>query len=80
MPIRLKAVHIVKEPFVFNMVFQLFKPFIQEKLKSRVNFEFWIRKTVSVQTNLHKKSNFMTKTFEMLIFIMFENRACFTKK
>ncbi|KAF4526188.1 hypothetical protein B566_EDAN001872 [Ephemera danica] len=38
MPVRLKAVHIVKQPYVFNLVFQLFKPFIQEKLKSRMFF------------------------------------------
>lgn len=37
MPLRLKEVHIVKQPFIFNMVWQIFKPFIKEKLKGRVS-------------------------------------------
>lgn len=40
LPLRLKEIHMVKEPFVFNMVWSLFKPFIREKLKSRVSFQF----------------------------------------
>lgn len=36
MPVRLKEVHFVKQPFIFNMVWQLFKPFVKEKLKQRV--------------------------------------------
>lgn len=36
MPLRLKEVHMVKQPFVFNIVWSMFKPFIQEKLKKRV--------------------------------------------
>lgn len=36
MPMRLKEVHFVKQPFIFNMVWQLFKPFVKEKLKNRV--------------------------------------------
>ena len=41
MPLRLKEVHIVKQPFLFNMVWQIFKPLIKEKLKKRVSFIFF---------------------------------------
>ena len=37
MPLRLKEVHIVKQPFLFNMVWTMFKPFVREKLKGRVS-------------------------------------------
>lgn len=36
MPIRMKQVHIINQPYIFNMVWSLFKPFIREKLGSRV--------------------------------------------
>lgn len=36
MPMRLKEIHFVKQPFIFNMVWTLFKPFVKEKLKNRV--------------------------------------------
>lgn len=38
MPGRLKEVHFVKQPFIFNMVWTLFKPFVKEKLKNRVRW------------------------------------------
>ncbi|XP_032668664.1 clavesin-1 [Odontomachus brunneus] len=38
MPLRLKEVHFVKQPFLFNMVWQMFKPFVKEKLKKRMFF------------------------------------------
>lgn len=40
MPLRLKEVHFVKQPFIFNMVWTLFKPFVKEKLKNRVRETF----------------------------------------
>ncbi|KAK9511081.1 hypothetical protein O3M35_005714 [Rhynocoris fuscipes] len=38
MPLRLKEVHIVKQPFIFNIVWKVFQPFVKEKLKSRLHF------------------------------------------
>ncbi|XP_055547710.1 clavesin-1-like isoform X2 [Wyeomyia smithii] len=38
LPLRLKEVHIIKQPFIFNMVWTLFKPFIKEKLNKRMFF------------------------------------------
>ncbi|KOB70835.1 putative CRALBP [Operophtera brumata] len=38
MPLRLKEVHFVKQPMIFNVVWNMFKPFIREKLKNRIFF------------------------------------------
>lgn len=37
-PVRVKGLYIINQPYIFNMVFQLFKPFLQEKLRSRIIF------------------------------------------
>ena len=41
MMVRLREVHFVKQPFIFNMVWTLFKPFVKEKLKNRVFTKDW---------------------------------------
>uniref|UniRef100_A0A1A9X071 CRAL-TRIO domain-containing protein n=1 Tax=Glossina brevipalpis TaxID=37001 RepID=A0A1A9X071_9MUSC len=38
LPLRLKAIHIINQPKIFNVVFSLFKPFLREKLSSRIIF------------------------------------------
>ncbi|XP_055838231.1 clavesin-2-like [Episyrphus balteatus] len=38
MPLRMREVHMVKQPFIFKMVWSLFKPFVQEKLNKRMHF------------------------------------------
>ncbi|XP_075214509.1 alpha-tocopherol transfer protein-like isoform X2 [Lycorma delicatula] len=37
-PMRIKGVHIVNQPYVFNIVFNLFKPFLRDKLQKRIIF------------------------------------------
>ncbi|XP_015437053.1 PREDICTED: alpha-tocopherol transfer protein-like [Dufourea novaeangliae] len=45
-PLRVKNIHIVNQPYLFNMVFSLFKPFLREKLKNRIIFHGTDRKTL----------------------------------
>jgi uncharacterized protein (DUF2344 family) len=42
MPIRLKEVHIVKQPFIFNMIFAMMKPLLDKKMSSRVRREVFL--------------------------------------
>jgi len=37
MPLRMKEVHIIRQPFLFNMVWPMFKQFVGDKLKKRVS-------------------------------------------
>ncbi|XP_074039643.1 alpha-tocopherol transfer protein-like isoform X2 [Leptinotarsa decemlineata] len=45
-PLRVKAIHIVNQPYVFKIVFALFKPFLREKLRSRLYFHGTDRKSL----------------------------------
>ncbi|XP_014212881.1 alpha-tocopherol transfer protein-like isoform X2 [Copidosoma floridanum] len=45
-PLRIKNIHIINQPYIFNMVFALFKPFLREKLKSRIIFHGKDRKSL----------------------------------
>ncbi|KAL7017314.1 hypothetical protein ACKWTF_010314 [Chironomus riparius] len=38
MPLRMKEIHFVKQPFIFKMVWSLMKPFVKEKLNKRMFF------------------------------------------
>lgn len=39
--IRLKGIHIVNQPYIFNMVFAIFKPFIEVR-RARDSIDFWL--------------------------------------
>ncbi|KAI4465976.1 alpha-tocopherol transfer protein-related [Holotrichia oblita] len=45
-PCRVKNIHIINQPYIFNIVFALFKPFLREKLKKRIIFHGTDRKSL----------------------------------
>lgn len=45
-PLRIKNIHIINQPYIFNMVFALFKPFLRQKLKDRIIFHGTDRKSL----------------------------------
>nr|XP_014292918.1 alpha-tocopherol transfer protein-like isoform X2 [Halyomorpha halys] len=45
-PLRIKGIQIINQPYIFNMVFALFKPFLRDKLKSRIIFHGSDRKSL----------------------------------
>ncbi|XP_030752411.1 alpha-tocopherol transfer protein-like isoform X3 [Sitophilus oryzae] len=45
-PLRIKNIHIVNQPYIFKVVFALFKPFLKEKLRSRIIFHGTDRKSL----------------------------------
>ncbi|KAF2904399.1 hypothetical protein ILUMI_01776 [Ignelater luminosus] len=45
-PVRLKGIHVVNQPFIFKMLYAIFKPFIGEKLKRRLFFHGYDRKSL----------------------------------
>ncbi|XP_060518926.1 alpha-tocopherol transfer protein-like isoform X2 [Cylas formicarius] len=45
-PLRIKNIHIVNQPYIFKIVFALFKPFLREKLRSRIIFHGTDRKSL----------------------------------
>lgn len=59
MPLRLKEVHIIKQPYLFKLVWAFFKPFIQEKLKNRVRRSYFNGRLLTDSTNF----NLLTDAF-----------------
>ncbi|KAJ8960653.1 hypothetical protein NQ314_006045 [Rhamnusium bicolor] len=51
-PVRLKGIHLINQPYIFNLLFQMFRPFLGEKLKKCVSqfyyfFKLKLRNTTS---------------------------------
>lgn len=45
-PLRIKNIHVVNQPYVFKVVFAFFKPFLREKLRGRIIFHGTDRKSL----------------------------------
>ncbi|XP_044009559.1 alpha-tocopherol transfer protein-like isoform X1 [Aphidius gifuensis] len=52
-PLRIKNIHIINQPYIFNMVFALFKPFLRQKLKDRIIFHGTDRKSLQKYMSLN---------------------------
>lgn len=58
-PLRVKAIHIINQPKIFNVVFALFKPFLREKLKNRIHFHA----TDRVSLHKHMSPDFLPPVY-----------------
>ncbi|XP_046675401.1 clavesin-1 isoform X2 [Homalodisca vitripennis] len=59
MPLRLKEVHIVKEPFLFKIVWSIFKPLVREKLRNRL----WMHGSKMVSLHKHLDPNYLPRDY-----------------
>ncbi|XP_020286468.1 alpha-tocopherol transfer protein-like [Pseudomyrmex gracilis] len=56
LPARLKSIHIVRQSFVFNIAFGLFKPFLEEKLRKRIFFHGTNFESLMTSMNTNKET------------------------
>lgn len=71
-PIRLKAVYVVNNSYIFNMLFAIFKPFISSKLRKRVSE--LLRKIQRVCFIFFLQIHFMNKDWAKLTGLIGEGR------
>ncbi|XP_018569344.1 alpha-tocopherol transfer protein-like [Anoplophora glabripennis] len=46
-PVRLKGIHLINQPYIFNILYQMFKPFLGEKLKKCLFFHGTDKKSLT---------------------------------